>query len=51
VRQKEKCGKLKGNNNFWREYMGEKKLPPLMDYFAGIKDPRRETKNKKYPLI
>jgi hypothetical protein len=22
-----------------------------MEYFAGIEDPRRETKNKKYPLI
>jgi len=27
------------------------KLPPLMEYFANIEDPRRETKNKKYPLI
>jgi predicted transposase YbfD/YdcC len=31
--------------------MGNTKLPPLMEYFAKIKDPRRETKNKKYPLI
>ena len=31
--------------------MGNTKLPPLMDYFSKIKDPRRETKNKKYPLI
>jgi predicted transposase YbfD/YdcC len=27
------------------------KLPPLMEYFSNIEDPRRETKNKKYPLI
>ena len=31
--------------------MGDKRLPPLMEYFSDIKDPRRETKNKKYPLI
>ena len=31
--------------------MGNTKLPPLMEYFADIEDPRRETKNKKYPLI
>jgi predicted transposase YbfD/YdcC len=31
--------------------MGSTKLPPLMEYFTNIKDPRRETKNKKYPLI
>ena len=31
--------------------MGNTKLPPLMEYFANIEDPRRETKNKKYPLI
>ena len=31
--------------------MGNTKLPPLMEYFAHIKDPRRETKNKIYPLI
>ena len=31
--------------------MGNTKLPPLMEYFTDIKDPRRETKNKKYPLI
>jgi len=31
--------------------MGSTKLPPLMEYFANIEDPRRETKNKKYPLI
>jgi predicted transposase YbfD/YdcC len=31
--------------------MGNTKLPPLMEYFAHIEDPRRETKNKKYPLI
>ena len=33
------------------EHVGNSKLPPLMDYFTNIKDPRRETKNKKYPLI
>ena len=27
------------------------KLPPLMEYFSKIEDPRRVTKNKKYPLI
>jgi predicted transposase YbfD/YdcC len=31
--------------------MENTKLPPLMKYFANIEDPRRETKNKKYPLI
>jgi predicted transposase YbfD/YdcC len=31
--------------------MGNTKLPPLMEYFANVEDPRRETKNKKYPLI
>ena len=31
--------------------MENTKLPPLMGYFANIEDPRRETKNKKYPLI
>lgn len=31
--------------------MGERKLPPLMEYFSEVQDPRRETKNKKYPLI
>jgi len=31
--------------------MEDTKLPPLMEYFANIEDPRRETKNKKYPLI
>ena len=31
--------------------MGDTKLPPLMEYFANIEDPRRETKNKKYPLV
>jgi len=31
--------------------MGNTKLPPLMEYFANIEDPRRETKNKKYPLL
>jgi predicted transposase YbfD/YdcC/DNA-binding protein Fis len=31
--------------------MGNTKLPPLMEYFTNIEDPRRETKNKKYPLI
>ena len=31
--------------------MGNTKLPPLMEYFTDIEDPRRETKNKKYPLI
>ena len=31
--------------------MGSTKLPPLLEYFANIEDPRRETKNKKYPLI
>ena len=31
--------------------MGNTKLPPLMEYFTRIEDPRRETKNKKYPLI
>ena len=31
--------------------MGDTKLPPLMEYFTTIEDPRRETKNKKYPLI
>ena len=31
--------------------MEDKRLPPLMEYFADIKDPRRETKNKKYPLL
>ena len=31
--------------------MGSTKLPPLMEYFSNIEDPRRETKNKKYPLI
>lgn len=31
--------------------MGDKKLPPLTEYFTDIKDPRRETRNKKYPLI
>jgi len=31
--------------------MGNTKLPPLMEYFSNIEDPRRVTKNKKYPLI
>jgi hypothetical protein len=31
--------------------MGNRKLPPLMEYFSAVQDPRRETKNKKYPLI
>ena len=31
--------------------MGNTTLPPLMEYFSNIEDPRRETKNKKYPLI
>ncbi|MDR0496367.1 MAG: ISAs1 family transposase [Treponema sp.] len=31
--------------------MGDMKLPPFMEYFTNIEDPRRETKNKKYPLI
>jgi hypothetical protein len=31
--------------------MGSAKLPPLIEYFVNIEDPRRETKNKKYPLI
>ena len=31
--------------------MGYPTLPPLMEYFSNIEDPRRETKNKKYPLI
>ena len=31
--------------------MESTKLPPLMEYFANIEAPRRETKNKKYPLI
>jgi predicted transposase YbfD/YdcC len=31
--------------------MENTKLPPLMEYFSNIEDPRRETKNKKYPLI
>ena len=31
--------------------MGDMKLPPLMEYFANIEDPRRQTQNKKYPLI
>jgi len=31
--------------------MESPKLPPLMEYFSDIEDPRRETKNKKYPLI
>ena len=31
--------------------MGDRRLPPLMEYFTDIQDPRRETKNKKYPLI
>src|SRR5215469_746345 len=31
--------------------MGDRRLPPLMEYFKDIDDPRRETKNKKYPLI
>ena len=31
--------------------MENSKLPPLMEYFSNIKDPRRVTKNKKYPLI
>ena len=32
-------------------HVGNSKLPPLMEYFSNIEDPRRETKNKKYPLI
>jgi hypothetical protein len=31
--------------------MGSGKLPSVMEYFSNIEDPRRETKNKKYPLI
>jgi predicted transposase YbfD/YdcC len=31
--------------------MDNRRMPPLMEYFSEIKDPRRETKNKKYPLI
>jgi len=31
--------------------MGNTKLPPLLEYFKNVEDPRRETKNKKYPLI
>ena len=31
--------------------MGDRRLPPLLGYFSDVKDPRRETKNKKYPLI
>ena len=31
--------------------MEDKRLPPLMEYFSDVQDPRRETKNKKYPLI
>ncbi|MDR2500407.1 MAG: ISAs1 family transposase, partial [Treponema sp.] len=31
--------------------MGDRRLPPLMEYFSEVQDPRRETKNKKYPLI
>ncbi|MDR0475255.1 MAG: transposase family protein [Treponema sp.] len=30
--------------------MGNTKLPLLTEYFTNIEDPRRETKNKKYPL-
>jgi hypothetical protein len=31
--------------------MEDRRLPPLMEYFSEVKDLRRETKNKKYPLI
>jgi hypothetical protein len=31
--------------------MEDRRLPPLMEYFSEVQDPRRETKNKKYPLI
>jgi len=31
--------------------MENTKLPPLLEYFRNIEDPKRETKNKKYPLI
>jgi hypothetical protein len=31
--------------------MEDRRLPPLMEYFSEVEDPRRETKNKKYPLI
>jgi hypothetical protein len=31
--------------------MEYQRLPPLMEYFSEVEDPRRETKNKKYPLI
>ena len=30
--------------------MEDNRLPPLPEYFADVKDPRRETKNKKYPI-
>jgi hypothetical protein len=31
--------------------MEDRRLPPLMEYFSEVEDPRRETRNKKYPLI
>jgi predicted transposase YbfD/YdcC len=31
--------------------MEDRRSPPLMEYFSAVEDPRRETKNKKYPLI
>ena len=30
--------------------MGDRRLPPLMEYFSAVQDPKRETMNKKYPL-
>jgi hypothetical protein len=31
--------------------MEDRRLLPLMEYFSEVEDPRRKTKNKKYPLI
>jgi hypothetical protein len=31
--------------------MEDRRSPPLMEYFSAVEDPRRETRNKKYPLL
>jgi hypothetical protein len=46
-----KDDKISVTNNYPRGGMGNTKLPPLIKYFLHIEDTRRETKNKKYPLI
>jgi predicted transposase YbfD/YdcC len=52
ITTEQKVSKIQVNQHIFRRGdMGDRRLPPLMEYFSEAEDPGRETKNKKYPLI